>query len=407
MKKRIISGVLAGLVTAATLSACGATKVEPATAATSAPGAEAASASTAAAASAAEAATEVNENAQATTEAAAANNAAASGDDVTLDEALNNEIRVKPDSAKWTINLAGNNGSLCNVPTFLAFELGFFADEGIDATLTSADFQTKSAGLDDGSFPIINDDYMFFKSVENGIGASIVDGIHKGCIKVQVLPDSDLAKPEDFAGKNIRIACDEIGGTTYQATALWLEQAGIKAFGSDAEVTFVPYNDDNLSIAALEKGEVQAVADWDPVAAIAEKEGRVKTILDIAKDDPFKDHYCCYLYASDKVLDEDPALIAAILRAYHRAEDWTAKHPEDATEIITQKNYVQIDDKELAVSLISEYGYPLMADRESGNTIDLHEDVSFFVTELTKIGILEGDADAFSNRLVFDVDINL
>ncbi|GEM_PF-209052 len=402
MKKRVLSLLLAGLLGTTTLAGCGATKVSSDSGAASTSVQASSAASTA---EATDAQSEVNVSAESTTKAAALNDASASGDDVTLKEALNNEIQVKPKEAKWTINLAGNNGSLCNVPTFLAFELGFFADEGIDATLTSADFQTKSAGLDDGSFPVVNDDYMFFKSIQNGIDASVIDGIHKGCIKVQVLPDSDLSKAKDFAGKKIRIACDEIGGTTYQATALWLEQAGVKAFGADAEVTFVPYNDDNLSIEALEKGEVQAVAAWDPVASIAEKAGRVKTILDIAKDKPFKDHYCCYLYASNKVLKEDPALIAAILRAYHRAEDWTAKHPEDAEEIITRKNYVQIDDKDLAVSLISEYGYPLQADRDAGKIIDLKEDVSFFVHALTDLDILEGDADDFSSKLVADVDL--
>lgn len=318
--------------------------------------------------------------------------------------ASTDEVKVKPDNAKWTVTIPGNNGSLCNVPTFIAYEKGFLAEEGVDADLVSADYEAKKVGLNNGTMPIVNGDFMYFPSIEENLNITVVDGIHRGCIRIQVLPDSDIASPEDLRGKTI--ACDEIGGTPYQIASLWLGQAGVKAIGDGAEVTFLPFTDDNLSVEALKKGEVDAIAIWDPVAAIVEKSGDVKTILDIGADEPFSEHYCCYLYASTKVLEEDPAQIAAILRAYRKAEDWISKNPEEATAIIVDKGYVSIEDRDLALNLVKSYGYQSTEDFSSGKALDVEADVLYFAQALYDVDYLKTSPDEYIKKAYTAVDLN-
>ncbi len=48
---------------------------------------------------------------------------------------------------KWSITIPGNSGSLCNTPTYVAYEKGFFVEEGIDVELIAADFEAKKVGL--------------------------------------------------------------------------------------------------------------------------------------------------------------------------------------------------------------------------------------------------------------------
>ncbi len=302
-----------------------------------------------------------------------------------------------------SIDIPGKDGALCGAPIYIAYENGYFADEGFDVNLISTDFEARKIGLNNGSIPIVNGDFQFFPSIENGIDVKVVDGLHEGCIKFAVRPDSDISTVEDLKGKKIGV--DEIGGTPHQVASLWLENAGISADPSKNEVTFLPYSDGNLEFEALANGEIDVAALWDPLGSIHEKAGDVRIIFDLGTDEYFADHFCCFLYASNKVLEEDPEKVAALLRAYRRAQEWIYENPEESVDIIINRNYASIEDKELAVELVKGYGYP-SAEEHSGEW-DKHveEDVKYFVDGLAKIGYLESDPDDFAQKIYQKVDV--
>ena len=84
------------------------------------------------------------------------------------------------------------DGALCGAPLYIAYENGYFAEEGIDAELIAADTETRKIGLNNGDYPITNGDFMFFQSIEQDVNVSVVDGLHNGCIKVLVPAGSDI-----------------------------------------------------------------------------------------------------------------------------------------------------------------------------------------------------------------------
>ena len=57
---------------------------------------------------------------------------------------------------------------------------------------------------------------------------------------------------------------------------------------------------------ALEKGEVDAVADSEPIGSLLLAEGKVRNIADQAKDAPYKDEYCCAVIVNGKYLTANP-----------------------------------------------------------------------------------------------------
>ena len=136
------------------------------------------------------------------------------------------------------IDLLGKDGALCGAPIYIAYDKGFFAEEGFDVTLISADTETRKIGLNNGTIPLVNGDFQFFPSIEEGVQVKVVDGLHNGCIKFVVPKDSKITGVNDLKGK--KIAVDEIGGTPHQVASVWLEKAGISAKQEDGEVTFVP-----------------------------------------------------------------------------------------------------------------------------------------------------------------------
>ena len=301
------------------------------------------------------------------------------------------------------IDIPGKDGALCGAPIYIAYENGYFAEEGFDVNLISADFESRKIGLNNGTIPIVNGDFQFFPSIENGINVKVVDGLHEGCIKFAVKPDSDISSVEDLKGKKIGV--DEIGGTPHQVASLWLENAGISADPSDGEVTFLPYSDGNLEFEALANGEIDVAALWDPLGSIHEKAGDVKIIFDLGTDPYFAGHFCCFLYASNKVLEENPEEVAALLRAYRKAQEWIYENPEEAVDIIINKNYASIEDQELAVELVKSYGYPSAAEHSEEWDKRVEGDVTYFVDGLSKIGYLESDPAQFAKDIYQKVDV--
>ncbi len=302
------------------------------------------------------------------------------------------------------VSIPGKAGSLCNAPCYIAYENGYFADAGFDVNLISADTETRKIGLNNGTIPIVNGDFQFFPSIEGGVQATVVDGLHNGCIKLEVLPDSSINEAEDLRGKKIGV--DEIGGTPHQVASLWLEAHGITASSSESEVTFLPFDDANLEFEALQNGEIDVAALWDPVASIKEKSGDGRVILDIATDPQFKGKYCCFLYGSSSWVNEDKDRAAALLSAYHKAQDWIAKNPAQAAQIISDKQYSSIDDLDLATELLQHYEYPTLEERAAGehNVLD---DVKYFSEQLSSIGYLQtDDPDGFAENITTILDTN-
>ena len=83
--------------------------------------------------------------------------------------------------------------------------------------------------------------------------------------------------------------------------------------------------------------------------------------------------------------------------------EWIAEHPKEAVDIISDKKYSAIEDKELAEKLVKSYEYPSAHDHAGGNT-HVKEDVLYFVKELQNIGYLKtDDAEGFADQIYFDI----
>ena len=304
------------------------------------------------------------------------------------------------------IDIPGKDGALCGAPIYIAYDKGYFAEEGFDVNLISADTETRKIGLNNGTIPIVNGDFQFFPSIEEGVKVKVVDGLHNGCIKFIVRKDSTIKQASDLKGK--KIAIDEVGGTPHQVASVWLEKAGISAKPEDGQVTFSVYSDGNLEIEALRKGEVDVAALWDPLGSVYTSGANpdYKVLFDLSTDPSFAGKYCCFLYASEKVLNDNPEEVAALLRAYHKAQDWIARNPKETVDIISDKKYSAIEDKALAEELVKSYSYPSAGDRAAGKT-HIEQDVLYFATELHNIGYLKTAPEDFVKNAYYKVDTNL
>src|SRR5881227_1886808 len=66
---------------------------------------------------------------------------------------------------------------------------------------------------------------------------------------------------------------------------------------------------------ALDKGEVDAVANAEPIGSLLIAEEKVRNIADQIVDEPYASEYCCEVIANGKWVDANPHRAAAATRA--------------------------------------------------------------------------------------------
>jgi NitT/TauT family transport system substrate-binding protein len=283
-------------------------------------------------------------------------------------------------------------GGACGAPSYIAFEKGFFAEEGLDAELVSGSLDELKTGLITGEFTVTNGDFQYFPSIQEGMDLKIIGGLHKGCIRLVVPPDSPIKSAKDLKGR--RIGVDEIGGTPMSVATIVLANAGIDP---KTGVTWVPYPLDQL-VQAVKKGEIDAFAAWDPFGTLAEKDHGYRALTDISTDPLFAGKSCCFLYASKKQLDKNPERVEAIARAYRKATEWIKAHPKETAQIEIDKKYVATKDIALLTELIQSYDYEYTTDHA-------YEDIVYFVEQFNKTGFLKKGTDPvkFADQVYYNI----
>lgn len=245
----------------------------------------------------------------------------------------------------------GYQGVLCEIPTYIALEKGFFKEEGIDVTLIKGDWNTVKDGVSSGKIHAAQGLLMnWLKPIEQGVDVKLTIGLHTGCLKIISSQASGIKDLASLKGK--RIGVPAFGSAPHLIAYRALARAGVNP---ETDVQWKVYPTPELKI-ALEKNEVDAVAVADPVGAVIEKDVASVTLLDSAKSKPYADEFCCALGVSGKLVKSNPELAARISRAFAKASLWISENRAEAADIIVAKKYVPID-KEFVAEILKHYDY--------------------------------------------------
>src|SRR5882672_10405613 len=182
----------------------------------------------------------------------------------------------------------GYIGLTCEAPIYAAYEKGFFKEEGLEPELVKCSWSTYKDALALGKFDITHHLVMYFlKPVEQGLDVKFLAGIHRGCLRVQAATAGNIHTIEDLRGK--RIGVPGMGTPPFIFANRVLGAHGINP---SKEITWLVFPAGELGL-ALDKGEVDAVADSEPIGSMLIDQGKVRNVADQAKDAPYKDEYCC------------------------------------------------------------------------------------------------------------------
>jgi NitT/TauT family transport system substrate-binding protein len=290
------------------------------------------------------------------------------------------------------------SGATCSSPVAIGVLKGFFEAEGVKINLVSGgSFESDRSALAAGKMAVQNGDFQYFPSVYNGIDVKLVGGLHEGCIKILVPVDSSITTLADLRGKTI--AVDEIGGTPMSVASVAAGSAGVDP---QTEITWKPFPND-LIVQAADNGEADVIALWDPFATLAERTGRFRVLVDLSEHPLFANKACCFIFASGKLVRDNPAAVAAVLRGINKAAEWIGAHPQETAELLIAEKRIATDDVELVTSLLGHYHYGRHAGPAAN--VQAKDDALYFAGHLTKIGYLPADLDVrkFVDDLFVDI----
>jgi len=114
---------------------------------------------------------------------------------------------------------------------------------------------------------------------------------------------------------------------------------GVHGIDAGKDITWKVYPAGELGL-AIDKGEVDAVADAEPIGSLLIAEGKVRNIADQIMDTPYKDEYGCEVVANGKWVDANPDTAARATRALLKGAKWVETNPKAAAILAVEKKYL-------------------------------------------------------------------
>lgn len=275
----------------------------------------------------------------------------------------------------------GYIGLTCEAPIFTAVEKGFFKEEGLDIELVKCEWSKYKDVLALGGFDITHHLIMYFlKPLEQGLDVRFTGGIHRGCLRVQASTKGNIRTVKDLKGK--RIGVPGMGTPPFIFASRVLGANGIDA---SKDVTWLVYPAGELGL-ALDKGDVDAVADSEPIGSMLIAQGKVRNIADQATDMPYSDEYCCAVIVNGKFLKANPKATAAATRAMLKAAKWVEANPAAAARLSVEAKYLASTTEQNAVAISHIRYVPSVAGAETA--------VRLASEEMKTAGMLAPSTDA-------------
>ncbi|HBS60001.1 MAG TPA: hypothetical protein DEA44_12110 [Firmicutes bacterium] len=160
------------------------------------------------------------------------------------------------------------------------------------------------------------------------VGRAYSDDFYYG---VLIRPDSAVNSVKDLKGKKVAM---QVGSGAHLFFMLLLQQNGLT--NSDVNIVNMPTSDHKT---ALETGNVDAVATWQPFVANIElaKAGKV-----LATSQNVIRTVGVYL-ARNEFGQKNPDLIERFLKVHQKAADYLKNHPDEALALIAKESKIPVE----------------------------------------------------------------
>lgn len=295
------------------------------------------------------------------------------------------------------IKFAWNGNAICHAPIPLALNSGIFRKYNLDVELisyagsTDQLLESLSTGKAHAAQGMVR---RWLKPLEQGFDVKLIAGIHGGCVRMLATRAAGINKLEDLKGKSIAVA--EVGGVGYSMFASMLSRNGIDP---DKDVQWRVYPPHLMGV-AVQKGEVQAIADVDPnLWQLQKADSNLVEILN-SHSGHYQGRVCCVLGVGANLLKENLPAASALAQSLVEAAELTANDPLAAGKAFAPYSpKATAEDLAGILQTMAYHTHPVKA--------DLLDDLTFYADEMKELSILKSSTDPkeFAARITTDISI--
>ncbi|MFZ3322141.1 MAG: ABC transporter substrate-binding protein [Usitatibacter sp.] len=243
-----------------------------------------------------------------------------------------------PEKRKITIAVGGKN-LFYYLPLTVAERKGYFKDEGLEVEIPDFAGGAKALqALVGGSADMVSGAYehtINMLAKKQPIKAVVLQA--KFSSIVLLLPKDKAAKykgPQDLKGLKVGVTAP--GSSTNMFVNNILAKGGLKP----TDISVVGVGTGTGAFAAMDKGEIDALSNLDPVITQLESTGKFVAVADSRTEKGMKeiyggDYMASVIYITDEYIKKYPNTVQAVVNAMVRADKWIAKAtPQEIVDLM-------------------------------------------------------------------------
>ncbi len=255
---------------------------------------------------------------------------------------------------KKSLKLAvGGKASLYYLPLTIAEQLGYFKEQGLDVEINDFAGGAKALqALIGGSVDVVTGAYehtIRMQTKGQDVRAVVELGRYPA-INIMVRKDRPFKTAADLKGMKIGVSAP--GSSTQMVAQFVMVQAGLKL----DDASFIGVGLGASAVAAIKKGEIDALSTTEPANTKLVKDGDVIVIADTTSTEgvtkllggPMS---AGVLYAKGDFIEKNPATVQALVNALYKTIKWIAKSTPEEIAAKMPEEYM-LGDKALYVEAV-------------------------------------------------------
>ncbi|MGL4960983.1 MAG: ABC transporter substrate-binding protein [Inquilinus sp.] len=292
------------------------------------------------------------------------------------------------------VKLAWNATAICLSPIPVAVTQGIFQKHNLDVELinfagsTDQLLEAIATGKADAGIGMV---HRWLKALEQGFDVKLTASSHGGCSRLVGSQAAGVTTLESLRGRTVGVS--DLASPGKNFFAIYLTKHGIDP---EQEITWRQYPANLLGL-AVQKGEIQAIADGDPNLYLLQK--TQPDLVEIATNlsGEYREKVCCVLGIRGSLIQDDRPTAAALSRAILEASDWVVQHPEATAEICTSMSTASAADLAAVLHTLTHGHHPA--------GLELRNEIKAYAEDLKLVKVLRSSTDPtlFAETVTEDV----
>ena len=260
----------------------------------------------------------------------------------------------KPELAKVRLAVGGQ-AALYYLPLVVTNRLGLFQDAGVGVEIS--DFAGGSRSLQalvGGSADVVAGafDHTIQMQAKNQPVVAVVElGQFPGFV-LALLNARAGAYHSSADLKGMKIGVTAPGSSTHFMALQLIAKSGLKP----DDASFLGVGATATAVAAVKRGEIDAIVNTDPAVALLQREGLIKIVADTRTREGTREVYggiypAAVMYATPAFIDKNPRTIQALVNAFVHGLAFIQSHSPEEIAAVVPDDYA-LGDKPLYIQAI-------------------------------------------------------